>query len=99
MFQRPSTRGRPGPPPRLTVCETVASGCRPPRSMLAMRVPPMKYSKFVVAWRAVDNHVKVTVLLDEGGRQPLVGASNLSDPVFPPPPLLTALRPPAPLGS
>src|SRR5688500_11115454 len=61
MFQRARTRWRPPGIP-LTVCDTVCGGCAPPLLKEAMRVPLTKYSQFVVAWQAVQYHVKVAEL-------------------------------------
>ncbi len=65
MFQTASSFCRPEKPPRLTACDTVASGWRPPPSTTATRVLPIQYSQLAVACRAVLIQVKVTVLPTE----------------------------------
>jgi hypothetical protein len=77
MFHRASTVNRPVRPPRLTLCDTVALGCRPPSSNTAMRVPPTKYSQVLVACRAVSTQLNVTLLpTDVAGQARLLSLST-----------------------
>src|SRR5689334_16895721 len=99
MFHTARSFCRPEKPPRLTVCDTVAPGWRPPPSTTATRVLPIQYSQLDVACRAVLTQVNVTELPTEVAGQPRLSSLSTANWAMPAWQLLRPLGPSTLCGS